>query len=272
MDHNSLPPGLIESLISELADQETAGIVLAGSYARGEETPFSDIDIAPFLHEGAPPRRKRLFYRDGYLVSVSYKSIAGVRTDLSLPNRAIWVVNGYRGAQVLLDRDGSIRALMREIEAFTWEPLQPAANEYAGASLAGSAEAVHKLLGDLSMGNDLAIALMTINLLWNLTDLVAVQRGVLVKSDRTYYRQVQESVGLESEWTRYHNLAAGVAPLPAEAQGTTARSRGIAVLALYRETLALVERFIAPVHRETATQAVRILDAALPPADQKLLQ
>ncbi|MDQ5824514.1 MAG: nucleotidyltransferase domain-containing protein [Chloroflexota bacterium] len=272
MDHNSLPPQLIESLIGELADEEIAGIMLAGSYARGEATRFSDIDIAPFLHEGAPPRKKRLFYRDDYLVSVSYKTAAGVRADLSLPNRAIWVVNGYRGAQVLLDRDGTIRALMREIEAFTWEPLQPAANEYAGASLAGSAEAVHKLLGDLSMGNDLAIALTTTNLLWSLTDLVAVQRGVLVQSDRTYYRQVQESVGLESAWTRYHNIAAGVAPLADEEQGTPARSRGIAVLALYRETLALVESFIPPHHRETAAQAVRILDAALPSAYQKLLQ
>jgi predicted nucleotidyltransferase len=267
LDYNSLPPQLIESIISELADEEIAGIVLGGSYARGDATRFSDIDIAPFLHEGAPPRKKRLFYRDGYLVSVSYKTVAGVRADMSLPNRAIWVVNGYRSAKILLDKDGAIQGLLRDLEAFTWEPLQQAANEYAGAALAGSAEAVHKLLGDLAMGNDPAVALTTTNLLWNLTDLVAVQRGVLVQGDRTYYRQVQESVRLESSWTRYHKIATGVTPLSTEAQGTPARSRGTAVLVLYRETFRLVESVIAPSHRGTATQAVRILGEVLPPVD-----
>jgi hypothetical protein len=262
LDYNSLPPHLLESITGELSGEEITGIVLAGSYARGEANQFSDVDIAPFLREGAPPRRKQLFYRDGYLVSISYKTVAGVRADLDLPNRAIWVVNGYRGARVLLDRDGSIQGLLREIEAFDWEPLQQAANEYAGASLAGSAEAVHKLLGDLAASDHRAVALMTTNLLGNLTDLIAVQRGVLVKSDRTYYRQVQESIGLDSAWTRYHNIAAGVTPSPDDGQDTPAGLQGLAVLALYEETLALLENVIAPGHRETASQALRIAGEA----------
>jgi hypothetical protein len=267
VDSTSLPPRLLESITGELSGEEIAGIVLGGSYARGEATRFSDIDIAPFLRDDAPSRKKQLFYRDGYLVSISYKTVAGVRADLSLPNRAIWVVNGYRGAKILMDTDGSIQGLMRDIEAFSWEPLRQAANNYAGASLVGSAEAVHKLLGDLALGNDLAISLMTTNLLWSLTDLVAVQRGVLVKSDRTYYRQVQESVGLESAWTRYHNIAAGVVQESLAQQGTPARSRAKAVLALYRETLALVESFITPNHRDTARQAVLVLSEVLRPID-----
>lgn len=265
MDYNSLPPPLIESITAELSDEETAGIVLGGSYARGDANPFSDIDFAPFLREGAPPRKKQLSYRDGYLVSISYKTVAGVMSDIKLPNRAIWVVNGFKGARVLLDRDGSVARLLREIEAFDWEPLQQAANDYAGASLAGSAEAVHKLLGDLSIGDDLALSLATANLLSNLTDLVAVQRGVLVRSDRTYYRQVQESAGLASAWTRHHNIAAGVAHGPHHPQSTPARSRALAVLTLYIETVTLVERAIAPGHRETAAQVVRMLSKALPP-------
>jgi hypothetical protein len=259
LDYNSLPPHLIESITAEIADEEIAGIVLGGSYARGDANRFSDIDFAPFLRESAPPRRKQLFYRDGYLVSISYKTVAGVTSDIRLPNRAIWVVNGFKSARVLLDRDGSIAGLLREIEEFAWEPLQQAANDYAGASLAGSTEAVHKLLGDLSFADDLALALTTTNLLSNLTDLVAVQRGVLVKSDRTYYRQVQESVGLESAWTRHHNVAAGVTQGPPDQQIPPSRSRALAVVALYKETVGLVEPFIAPHHRETAAQAVRVL-------------
>jgi hypothetical protein len=259
VNYSSLPPHLIEGIVRELDDPEIVGIVVGGSYARGDATRFSDIDIAPFLREGAPHRKKQLFYRDGYLVSISCKTVAGVRADMTLPSRAIAVVNGFRGAKVLLDRDGSIEGLLRDIEAFTWEPLQQAANEFAGASLAGSAEAVHKVLAHLSSGDDLALSYATTNLLNNLTEIVAVQRGVMVKSDRTYYRQVQEAVGLESVWTRYHNVATGVASLSAEVQNTSVRSRGLAVLALYRETLSLVESFIALSHRETATQVANII-------------
>jgi hypothetical protein len=265
LDYHSLPPPLIESITAELSDEETAGIVLGGSYARGDANRFSDVDFAPFLREGAQPRKKQLFYRDGYLVSISYKTVAGVTSDMKLPNRAIWVVNGFKGARVLLDRDGSLAGLLREIEAFAWGPLQQAANDYAGASLAGSAEAVHKLLGDLSIDDDLALSLSTANLLSNLTDLVAVQRGVMVKSDRTYYRQVQESAGPESAWTRYHNIAAGITQGQGHPQSIPARSRALAVLALYKETATLVERDISAGHRETAVYAVRILSEVLSP-------
>jgi Nucleotidyltransferase domain len=259
LDYNSLPSHLIEIITAELSDEEIAGIVLGGSYARGDANSFSDVDFAPFLRQGAPPRKKQLGYRHGYLVSISYKTVAGVLSDIKLPNRAIWVVNGFKGARVLLDRDGSITALLREIEAFAWEPLQQAANDYAGASLAGSTEAVHKLLGDLSIGDDLALSLTTANLLSNLTDLVAVQRGVMLKSDRAYYRQVQESVGPTSAWTRYHNIAAGVTQGSLDPQGSPSRSRALAVLALYKETVKLVGPFMAAGHRETAAQAVSIL-------------
>lgn len=268
MDFSSLPLHLIESIVRELDDQEIVGIVLGGSYARGDATRFSDVDIAPFLQESAPPRRKQLFYRDGHLVSISYKTVAGVRADITLPSRAIGVVNGFRGAKVLLDRDGSIEELLRDVEAFTWEPLQQAANVFAGASLAGSVETVHKVLAQLSSGDELALSYATTSLLNNLTEIMAVQRGVMVKSDRTYYRQVQESVGPQSAWTRYHAIAVGVTPSSPGSQVTPATSRAIAALALYKETVRLVERFIAHHNRETAAQAVRMIDEMVPASDE----
>src|SRR5260370_1138114 len=82
---------------------------------------------------------------------------------------------------------------------------------------------------------DLAVAYATAELLSGLTEAVAVQRGVLVKSDSTYYRQVQESAGQGSAWTRYHRLAAGIASAPSEYAPATAR--GIAALLLYVETV-----------------------------------
>lgn len=252
---------LLNALLAELDDDDTTGIVLGGSYARGQATQYSDIDLAPFLNDGAPPRKKRVLYRDGFLVSVSYKTVSAVRRDLTLPNRAIWVVNGFKGAWVLLDKDGSVGALMREIEAFAWEPLQEAANEFAGQSLVYLAEGVHKVLGDLARGDELALANSASTLLTWLTELMAVQRGVLIKSDRTYYRQVQEAVGFESDWSRYHRIALGVEP--GQQVGSPIAARSLAALSLYKETFALVEGVIGASHLDDARQTVLLIDRAL---------
>lgn len=252
---------LLNTLVTELDDDEITGIVLGGSYARGEATQYSDIDLAPFLTNEAAPRKKHVFYRDGYLVSVSYKAVSAVLRDLTLPSRAIWVVNGFKGAWVLLDKEGSVGELMQEIEAFAWEPLQEAANEFAGQSLVYLAEGVHKVLGDLARGDELALTNSASSLLTWLTELMAVQRGVLIKSDRTYYRQVQEAVGLDSAWSRYHRISTGVEP--SQHEGSPVAARGIAAVSLYRETFTLVRGVIARNYLETAHQTVQLIDHAL---------
>jgi hypothetical protein len=74
------------------------------------------------------PPPKKFSYRERRLVSIGFKAIAGVRSELARPERAIFIVSGYR--RVLLDKDGSVSKLMREIETFKWEPLQRAADNY----------------------------------------------------------------------------------------------------------------------------------------------
>jgi hypothetical protein len=76
-----------------------------------------------------------------------------------------------------------------------------------------------------------------------------------VKNDSTYYRQVQDTVGLDSAWTRYHRLATGVDLVPIE-------TRGIATLNLYREAVELLRTTMHPDHLEVAEQAVRVFDEA----------
>ena len=94
--------------------------------------------------------------------------------------------------------------MQEEARRFTWAPLQPAADAYAGFTLERLAEVAHKLLAALAAGDAAGAAPYN----WELvTD--------LSHAGRTSLRQVQDAVGRESAWSAAHRRAAGLVPLPA---------------------------------------------------------
>jgi predicted nucleotidyltransferase len=250
----------LNSLVTELDNDDIVGITLGGSYVRGEATPYSDVDIGCFFKEEAKLPSKRFMYRNNRLISIAANTVSTIRTRLCQPEMAIFFVAGKR--RILLDKDGSVGKLLQEIEAFTWESLQQAADEYASFQMMLLAEQVHKILSELLKGDDIAISYVTSELLFCLTKVMAVQRGVLVKSDSTYYQQVQAAVGRASAWTRHHRLVAGVDV--GQSDITSVRARAVAALVLYRETVALLQFIMRPDHLEVAEQAVRIANKVAP--------
>lgn len=68
-----IPPisdAFLKELIGEIDDNTIRGIILGGSHARGNPTPYSDVDLACFVAYTFRPLRKRYQYREGYLVSI----------------------------------------------------------------------------------------------------------------------------------------------------------------------------------------------------------
>src|SRR2546430_776822 len=133
----TLPAELLAQLVTELDNESVRAIILRGSYARGDATPpYSDIDLTRIIWETAGHNLpKRFFWRDGNLVSVSTRSYAAYQERLTQPEQAIFVVTGVREAHILLDKDGAFNAFQQAAFAFSWQPLQPAANSYAGQKL-----------------------------------------------------------------------------------------------------------------------------------------
>ena len=144
-----------------------------------------------------------------HLVSLSTTTVDAKRAELSRPETAIWAVPGLRQARILLDRDGALAALLREAQAFRWEPLQPAADAYASYNVMGLAEEVHKVLGALEGADESAALNATWGLVAGLARAVIVQRGVLIRTENAYFLQAQEAAGLESAWSRAFRVAAG---------------------------------------------------------------
>lgn len=248
MSATELPESFLTRLVTDSVTENTVAIALAGSYARGDATRWSDVDIIRYVTTmpATSEERYTLVIRDGWLVSVSTTTIAAKQAELEQPEAAIFVVPGLRQARILHDPSGALAALHQRARDFTWEPLQAGASAYASEMVMGQAEEAHKLLGALSRGDESATLYAAHGAVSGLTRAVAVGRGILIESENSYYRQAQEAAGLDSSWTRYHRIAAGFVTEPGHA--TTAVAIGIAALHLYRETTRLLSPLLLPRH------------------------
>ena len=267
-----LLPGDLCELIKELASEDTVGIALLGSHARGEAGRYSDIDLVRFVTKLAEKEQQRLIlkYRGEKLVSVSTTTtVAAKRRELTDPAKAIWVVPGLRQAKVLFDRDGSLAALIKEVLVFSWEPLQQAADEYASYELMRLVEEVHKILGAMVKGDESAAMYAILGMALGLTEVVAVQRGLLIVSENSYFQQVEESMGLDSIWTRYHRLALGFELGPLDRSPIEVKA--LASLRLYEETAGLLWPIVRPAHREVVEKGLAAIQADEQIAQSQLL-
>jgi hypothetical protein len=252
-----LPDILLSDLVAEFADANTIGVLLAGSHARGDATPHSDIDLIRFaaVLPEAEADRYALAYREGHLVSFSITTIDAKRNELSQPETAIWAVPGLRQARILLDRDGALAALLGEAHAFRWEPLQAEADAYASYNVMGLAEEVHKVLGALAKGDEAVALYGTWGLVAGLLRAMIVQRGVLIRTENSYFQQAQEAAGLDSAWSRAFRVAMGLEMARAVARATAA-------LRLYQETATLLAPALQRLHLDVIRGALARIDAS----------
>jgi predicted nucleotidyltransferase len=250
----SLPVGFLDALVNEFDTPNVIGITLGGSYARGDATAYSDIDLACFFQEQAHLPLKQYLYRRGYLVSIASLTLTGVRQRLSLLPDALLIVGGSR--QVLLDKDGSVKQLLQELASFNTASLEQQAREYVSFQVAILAEQAHKILSGWSQNNSLSLAYATTKLLLALTEVMMVHYGVLIRNDSSFYQQVQEAVGPTSMWTALHQQLTG-----SQTQATM-MEQAQQVLNLYQETVKLAKPVMQLSHRTVAEQAVQIIDDA----------
>jgi Nucleotidyltransferase domain len=256
----ALSDDFLNALVAEFDDADTIGFALGGSHARGEANPYSDVDIIRFV--AAPPvagaSLYRTMFRGGHLISIAIKNVAEVRQSLTRPQEAIWVAPGIGQLRILLDKDGSLAALLDEARVFQWPPVQDAANRYASAELAGLAEEAHKIMAGLSRQDEAAVAYATLGLALVLTRVIATQRGIMMKSENTYFPQVWSAVGRDSAWSQLHRQALGFDAGTSESTPTIAK--GMAALHLYCETARLLRPILLPEHLEVVDPTLARID------------
>jgi predicted nucleotidyltransferase len=232
------------------------GVGIVGSYARGQENKYSDVDLDIYVSKlpEDPHERYSLRYWDNKLVSLKHTLLDEERLAFRDPRRAIWAVPGLRGMRILLDREGRVAELQKDAQEFEWSPLQPAADGFAAAEIMGNAEEAHKILSGLARGHESTVLYATWGLVKNMLEAVAVQRGLMIVSENRYFDLIQDSVGRDSDWTRAFRRAWGLI------EGASGyRSRGAAALRLYCLSAALFDGLIPVEHREVVGRTLTLI-------------
>jgi hypothetical protein len=255
----SLSDSFIQSALAKIDSPVVVGVGLVGSYARGQEGKYSDIDLDIFV--GRLPvntyDRYTLRYWDDRLISLKYTLLDDERAALTDPRRAIWAVPGLRGMRILLDKNGSMVALQQAAREFDGSALQTAADEFAAEEVMGGAEEVHKILNGLARGHESTVLYATWGLVKNMLEAVAVQRGILIVSENRYFDLIQESLGRDSKWTSAFRAAWGL-----DSTSSQYQTRGAAALTLYRLTAGMFDELIPDKHREVVDRTLQLIKDA----------
>ena len=255
----SLSDLFIESILEKIDSPAVIGVGIVGSYARRQESKYSDVDLDIYASKLPENKYERytLRYLDGKLVSLKYTLLDEERSALTNPRRAIWAVPGLRGMKILLDKDGSMSALQKAAQDFDWSCLQSAADEFAAEEVMGCAEEAHKILNGLARGHESTVLYATWELVKNMLEAMAVQKGLMIISENRYFDLIQDSVGRDSKWTRAFRTAWGL-----NANASQYQSRGTAALTLYRLTAAMFDDLIPEKHREVVNKTLQLIKEA----------
>jgi hypothetical protein len=253
-----VPDSFLRNLVSQLDNENTIGITMAGSIARGEGDRYSDIDIQHYVRL-APETKveaNSLRYLDGFLVSIHASTLEEETTGMHRPHRAIWVLPGLQQARILLDKDGSVARLIECARNFRWQDIQPAADAMASWQLCSLAEEIHKILSGLEAGDESKTIYAVTSLFFDLVETLLFQRGILVPTENAYFDLAQKSAGRNSEWTRQLRLAAALDPLPPGIP--VYMSRGVAAMNLYRLTAGLMAGILRPQEAAVIQRSIAI--------------
>jgi predicted nucleotidyltransferase len=255
----SLSDSFIQFALEQIDSPDVIGVGVVGSYARGQESQYSDVDFDIFVKKLPANLNDRytMRYWDNRLISLKHVLLDDERAALTDPRHAIWAVPGLRSMRVLLDKDGSILALQQAAQSFDWSPLQPAADQFAAEEVLGCAEEVHKILSGLARGHESTVLYATWGLVKGLLGAVAVQRGLMIVSENRYFDLIQEAMGRDSKWTRAFRAAWGL-----DAGTSQYQSRGNAALLLYCLTAALFDTLIPEKHRPVVDRTLQLIKEA----------
>jgi predicted nucleotidyltransferase len=216
----------LQPLVAELVAEGAQVVWLAGSYARGEPGPYSDLDVGVLAGERLRGPRAFRLYHD-VLTSIVWTTPESTRASFRDPAQVGGAIPGWREPLLLHDPDSVGASIRDEARAWTWDVAASRCDDWIAAQLTQLAEEVHKLLNALEAGHETNIAVRRNVLLQRLPLVMSVHRRLLYDSERRLWDVVAGAVG--SEWIRHQAAASAPGDVALAASAASA-------LALYRIT------------------------------------
>ena len=253
-------PSELHAYLEDWKTDYTVAFALLGSYARGDAGPHSDLDVLHFVDEDKHEADARSLLidtgpggtgRKGYqhaiqyprrlLVVLSTVTPSQVESWYTDPGLALNIIAGLRYGRALWDPKGIFAEIQQRAVEFKWSPaLQEKADQLAGKELVGWIEEAHKGLEGLRRNDTGRLLNARFGLSWGLAWVMRLHKGVLATSDNTFFSDVVNAVGPETEWTRLLHRAFGVA-VGDEDDSFSVREEVISGLLLYCETFSFLK-------------------------------
>lgn len=256
-----LTPDLVAQLLVLAYGPGVHAVAVVGSVARGDASPWSDIDVHAYVRLPSQKQDARVGFmartalKADRLVVVATDTVEGSRAELRSPERAIWAVPAIRDMRILLDQERQLETLKQEAEAFDWSTLRAAAEASECRRLVASAEYIHKIRAAIESRDESAALHAAGALIGRCTRSIVTARGVFIRTENEYYRRAREAGG--QEWAKRHRHCFGLAsdgPVALDAFALALAAGG-----LYAETVRILDDILDAEAREITTRAIALL-------------
>ncbi|MCE5196290.1 MAG: nucleotidyltransferase domain-containing protein [Negativicutes bacterium] len=182
----------IDAMTPDLICAEIEGIAVMGSYARGDATPYSDLDVICLTKEQAAaiPEPQIDLYHGVYRV-IQHSAERDLRLCFADPVRAVYDMIGLRQMRILYDPRGILRRLQQDAYAFVWdETMRQKADAYLNREMLVWQEECYKAMAGVRDKQDGKMLLGLYGLTYGLVKLMLVAKGVLLQSENDFYEQL----------------------------------------------------------------------------------
>lgn len=250
----AVAPEPLRSLLADILPDLVPGclaLALTGSFARGCNGDFSDLDLYRFV--AAPVEDDHsysLHLPQRRLISLDTAVLSEKMADLQKPQRAMWAAPGFAQCWVLFDRCGGLMQLKAQAAAYDPQSLRAEAGAWISESLKDNSEEATKILGALQRGNEGAALYGVMGMDYNLGLIAGLHLGVLFETENSFFEQIWRVA--PPEWTRLQRVMMGFEPV-----GIPQRAR--AALGLYRYTCRWLDALILPQHRAIIEYVVDLI-------------
>jgi hypothetical protein len=182
------------------------------------------------------------------------------------PDKASSCIAGVRTARPLWDPSSHFAEIQARARSFVWdESMQAKANAWASEQMVGWIEEAQKGLEGIRRHDTGRMLNARHGLSWDLTNVLRVQRGILIASDNTTYSEVAESLGLDSPWVKLSRMVFRIA------EGLTLEDQVSAGLQLYVLTVDLLETAIRQEDKPLLREIVQRIESELKEVSNKAL-
>lgn len=245
------------AIVKQYRSPGVVAVVLMGSHARGDAGPFSDVDIVRFCDSDPQHAAAETQLIDLHFVVISTVGPSKVSDWFSKPEEATASIAGIRAARPLWDPDAHFEHIQNRAITFQWDAaMQDKANAYASAEMVGLIEEAQKGLEGLRRHGIGRLLNARYGLSWGLTNVMRVQRGILISGDNASYAEVLADIGTESEWAEASRDVFGLT-------GLSLSDQVRAGLRLYRVTARMLDDILHERDRPLVHEVLRRINGEI---------